>query len=86
MKKESFKNLYRLARCGSLCSVACMTDSKEIYNWFLYEVYDLRFPRIGDKRGLRNNSRFVHYKTFDTLAGYFSHTLSKEYHAICKIL
>jgi len=85
MNKKQFKRLYRAARCGDLNFVACSLKY-ESYQWFLREVYDLRFPAIGDQRGLRGNSRFVVYHTFDSLAGHFSWGMSKFYHRIYKII
>ena len=84
MTKNQYKICCRNARLGNLGTLALYT--KNHFQWFLREVYDLRFPLIGDERGLRNSSRFVYHKTFDSLAGKFSHTLSKHYHKIYKIV
>jgi hypothetical protein len=84
MTKNQYKIYYRNARLGNLETLAFC--AKKYFQWFLHEVYDLRFPLIGDKKGLENNSRFAYHKTFDSLAGKFSHTLSKYYHTIYKIV
>lgn len=49
MTRERFKTLHRAARLGDLGSLAC-TLPGDVYQWFLREVYDLRFPHFGEDR------------------------------------
>ena len=48
-KKAIFKAQCREARLGNLGSLA-MSVSNDRYNWLLHEVYDIRFPRLGNDR------------------------------------
>lgn len=59
-RRQNYLKLHRLARLGSLGTV-CFETSWNEYQWFLTQVYDLRFPHIGDGR---------HHmpRTFDPLA------------------
>ena len=58
MKRETFSELHRTARLGNLGTLACRAG--ELYDWFLTEVYDLRFPHVGDRR-------YLTVTTFDSL-------------------
>lgn len=51
MNRETYYRNARLARIGALGTLA-MSLSYRWYQWFLVEVYDLRFPHIGDGRQL----------------------------------
>ena len=48
MSKTKFKELHRLARIGNLGTLTFTAG--DLYHWFLTEVYDLRFPHVGDGR------------------------------------
>ena len=66
MTRERFKELHRAARVGNLGTLACTLPGK-LYQWFLTEVYDLRFPHIGDDRHqvaeqLKTSPRFDSYR------------------------
>ena len=56
-----FRHRHRLARLGALGTLATSLSSEK-YEWFLCEVYDLRFPHVGSCRH-RNN------RSFDSLRG-----------------
>ena len=60
MTREKFKSLHRTARLGNLGTLT--VTSGDDYYWFLEQVYDLRFPHVGDNRHAVNSVR-----TFDTL-------------------
>lgn len=65
MNREFFRQFHAMARKGCLGSLA-MSVTGNFYVWFLREVYDLRFPHIGDDRHALNRVR-----SFDNLAGGF---------------
>lgn len=46
MSKKQYLALHRQARLQNLGTLAC-TLSRKQYDWFLHEVYDLRFPCLG---------------------------------------
>lgn len=48
MNQSTFKNCYQMARMGALGPL-CFAAGNH-YQWFLRQVYDLRFPHIGDDR------------------------------------
>jgi hypothetical protein len=48
MTRSTYKTLHRTARLGNLGSLTF--SAGEHYYWFLEEVYDIRFPHIGDSR------------------------------------
>ena len=49
LSRRSYYEFHRIARLGNLGTLACRMESSA-YQWFLREVYDLRFPHIGDDR------------------------------------
>ncbi len=49
MNRDKFKSFHRQARLGNLGSLA-MSVSNSLYGWLLSEVYDPRFPHVGDDR------------------------------------
>jgi hypothetical protein len=49
LTRNRFREYHRIARLGILGTLACRMEPAP-YQWFLREVYDLRFPRIGDER------------------------------------
>jgi len=61
LSRKSFRAAHRLARLGSLGSLACRFPAAP-YQWFLREVYDLRHPHVG-------NDRHSFPRTFDSLRG-----------------
>ena len=75
MKLETYKARHRLARMGNLGVLACSMQG-DLYQWFLREVYDIRFPHVGDERHMRA-------RTFDSLRGKLAkcgpHTYSRTY-------
>jgi hypothetical protein len=74
MKQSMFKYYHRQARLGLLGTLSAQVPSGW-YQWFLREVYDLRFPHIGDSR--HNNLP----RTFDSLRyGGRTHARLVEFH------
>ncbi len=65
MPRRAYVVHHRTARNGNLGPLACSMHA-ETYQWFLCEVYDLRFPHIGDDRHPLNRIR-----SFDSLGGGF---------------
>lgn len=61
MDKSTFKACHRMARMSALCTLSCRV-SGVMYRWFLEEVYDLRFPRVG-------GSKYLPPRSFDPLRG-----------------
>ena len=47
--RDKFKSFHRQARLGNLGPLA-MSVSNSLYGWLLHEVYDPRFPHVGDDR------------------------------------
>lgn len=64
MTRERFKELHRAARAGNLGTLACTLPDK-LYHWFLLEVYDLRFPHVGDDR--RRVDELIQRRAFDSM-------------------
>lgn len=64
MNRTQYLKFHRLARRGDLGTLAVQT-AWPVYQFFLTEVHDLRFPRVGDNRHALNGARF------DTLRGGF---------------
>jgi hypothetical protein len=60
MNRSIFRALCRQARMGNLGTLATSLP-RPLYIFFFAEVYDLRFPRIG-------NERHAFPQTFDCLA------------------
>lgn len=58
MNQEKYRALHRLARTACLGSLTFEAGS--LYDWFLTQVYDLRYPHVGDRR-------YVPQRTFDSL-------------------
>lgn len=58
MTRERFKHFHRVARVGGLGTLATALDNRR-FQWFLTQVYDLRFPRIRDLR--------IDTRSFDSL-------------------
>lgn len=48
MTRSRFTDLHRMARLGNLGSLTFAAGSS--FDWFLTQVYDLRFPHIGDDK------------------------------------
>lgn len=48
MTRATFKELHRTARLGNLGTLTFAAG--DLYQWFLTQVYDLRFPHVGDDR------------------------------------
>jgi hypothetical protein len=48
MNQIKFRELHRTARLGNLGTLSFSAGS--LYDWFLTQVYDLRFPHIGDDK------------------------------------
>lgn len=48
MTRELFKELHRIARMGNLGTLTFRAG--DAYYWFLEQVYDIRFPHVGDSR------------------------------------
>lgn len=61
MTKSQYQIRHQAARAGNLGTLACSLCGPAEFQWFLTQVYDLRFPHIGDSR--HNVPR-----TFDSLA------------------
>lgn len=62
MNRNTYKERHRIARLGNLGTLACSSGcTRGEYQFFLREVYDLRFPHIGD-------SRHNVWRSFDSLA------------------
>ncbi len=59
--KVRFVEQHRQARLGNLGTLATSV-ARDRYEWLLSEVYDLRHPRVGTQRHLRQ-------RTFDPLRG-----------------
>lgn len=59
MTRETFHMLHRQARLGNLGSLTFQAG--QLYYWFLENVYDLRFPHLG------NDRHFGWPKCFDSL-------------------
>ena len=57
--RTRFRSLARQARLGNLGTLAMSLPRSE-YDWYLHNVYDLRYPHVGDDRHLR-------VRTFDSL-------------------
>lgn len=60
MNRETYRTIHRIARMGCLGTLSAYSSRKDFY-WFLKEVFDLRFPRIGDRKPWQ--------KSFDSLRG-----------------
>lgn len=48
MTRTTYNRLHRMARMGNLGSLTVAAGQS--YYWFLEEVYDIRFPHVGDSR------------------------------------
>lgn len=59
--RARYYQFHRIARLGNLGTLAC-SMAQERYQWFLREVYDLRFPHVG-------NDRHTFPRTFCSLRG-----------------
>ncbi|PWU21767.1 MAG: hypothetical protein C5B50_01015 [Verrucomicrobia bacterium] len=51
LSRQAFRFNHRQARLGNLGLLAVSLTPKS-YQWFLTQVYDLRYPHIGDERHL----------------------------------
>ena len=60
MNKDTFRSLARTARLGNLGTLTFAAG--ELYDWFLENVYDLRFPHVGDDRRAMNVRTFDSYR------------------------
>ena len=60
LTREKYMASHRIARIGCLGTLSAYS-SREDFDWFLKEVFDLRFPRIGDRKPWK--------KSFDSLRG-----------------
>jgi len=56
MQKSTFKACYQMARLGALGPLCFAAGAR--YQWLLTQVYDLRFPHIGDERHGMNGRNF----------------------------
>ena len=70
--RKNFEARSRLARCGSLGALAMRCGTSREYQYFLTEVYDLRFPHIGDDR---HAMRAKHFDSLGRRAYYPRHCL-----------
>jgi hypothetical protein len=59
IERHWYTRCHRIARIGNLGTLA-MSLSEPQYQWFLTQVYDLRFPHIGSERHMNR-------RTFDSL-------------------
>lgn len=59
MKRANYYAAHRLARLGHLGTLA-MTHSRNNFLWFLGEVHDPRFPRVGSDRHVMRE-RITHF-------------------------